>query len=501
MWTPIVLIRIDQSTFEEYEVDGITTTGRTVVDGSDAEGLPLDDSLESEWGMTFMAIEAQQEQSQTVAVPKPVRLMLNNVFAKFSAQGIDREPTKVDHPKSSKPDSTGTDSASSNAATPPDPFSGDEKEDKEPADVQILTGEPKVGQRVLMDCEHSGIVWTVLAGMVGVLYDQPDKEWDSFDAAEFAVRAKPLTLEPANSAGDFQEVLIDKTFIGGAAGGPKTRKPAAALSGRIIKDAASGWDAFTQYTSMPDLPCYAVPPIPHKLKSGVAVQCDPPFLVASNGTDRFTAPQLLLPTAVWFIAILIGSESWTSTAKEASKLQRRRFALVRHGDTDYLVPLEAVQCILPSSLSKLSPPDEAAPSFHTCIEACKTAADARRAGAVHSAINRIKAETSNLKAAPNAKPETPRKRKAALKNHINEPDENDEDGGRAGKKGKTRSGIPLKMHGWALKRLEKCTRDQLLQALDENDLSPAGSAESNVSGYAKQRLLRKYELHCRTSCK
>eukprot|EP00965_Chrysotila_dentata_P248205 6208210-Pleurochrysis_carterae.AAC.1 len=49
------------------------------------------------------------------------------------------------------------------------------------------------------------------------------------------------------------------------------------------------------------------------------------------------------------------------------------------------------------------------------------------------------------------------------------------------------------MQGWAIRRLDKCSNEQLIASINENGLTPPGSAESDVSGYAKQKLLRRFK--------
>eukprot|EP00965_Chrysotila_dentata_P122542 4050321-Pleurochrysis_carterae.AAC.1 len=100
------------------------------------------------------------------------------------------------------------------------------------------------------------------------------------------------------------------------------------------------------------------------------------------------------PTSVWLIGIMIGVETWNSP--KGPKAERRRFALVRCEDTDYMVSLESVSCVLPSPGCDAPMPNGTSPTHEECISACKTAAAARKPGAMHSAVNRGKAESNQL---------------------------------------------------------------------------------------------------------
>eukprot|EP00965_Chrysotila_dentata_P222724 6193137-Pleurochrysis_carterae.AAC.1 len=56
-WEPCVLMRISKSNFAVYAADGSTTDGSVVLDEQEKTGsdcAPADDSLEQEWGLTFM---------------------------------------------------------------------------------------------------------------------------------------------------------------------------------------------------------------------------------------------------------------------------------------------------------------------------------------------------------------------------------------------------------------------------------------------------------------
>eukprot|EP00965_Chrysotila_dentata_P078247 2579443-Pleurochrysis_carterae.AAC.1 len=241
---------------------------------------------------------------------------------------------------------------------------------------------------------------------------------------------------------------------------------------------------------MPNLDYYCQPAkLNVVVKSGDIVLCNPPFLYASAGNDSFTEPKVFAATHAHILGFLIGEERWTSI-KGPVKLERRRWALVRVGQSDYMVYMASFE----PSKNTLDAP---APDAEACIDAFRAAVANRKPGAKHTAMNKFKSETrmlaeaaSLLAAQPSVPPTTRSASETALKPATaNTTDGTDAKGPRlqtpASKR--TESGIPAALENFGFKSLEKCSMPNLLKALVENGIFPPASNESNHNAYTPSK--------------
>eukprot|EP00965_Chrysotila_dentata_P050286 1666116-Pleurochrysis_carterae.AAC.1 len=117
--------------------------------------------------------------------------------------------------------------------------------------------------RVCIDGDKPCIVWSIIRELVGVVYDDVSRPWDTFTAAELNARGVE-DLIPAETS--IVEILTGDSTSGNKAKSPK--KPAGALYSRLFENVNGGWTAYAAYKPMPTMECYATPPIAAALTSG-----------------------------------------------------------------------------------------------------------------------------------------------------------------------------------------------------------------------------------------
>ena len=104
------------------------------------------------------------------------------------------------------------------------------------------------------------------------------------------------------------------------------------------------WAVF--YLPAPDNPITGIPTLPMPFGRGAVVECEPPFVSASRGTN--TAPIMLSSVVGRVVAILFGSE-WNDAK---GKYETRRFVLVRATQlgvqVSYVIGMLQVCCLFVS---------------------------------------------------------------------------------------------------------------------------------------------------------
>eukprot|EP00965_Chrysotila_dentata_P185843 6135743-Pleurochrysis_carterae.AAC.1 len=181
--------------------------------------------------------------------------------------------------------------------------------------------------------------------------------------------------------------------------------PAAFLRGKctftpaLQEAAASGWELYLAYTpGFGDN--FSPAPLKFAFGFGGTVDCLPPFLSISAGTNNAPTPDKAVLGIV--IGILIGEGSYASTSKKGTRKTRtenRRYAIVRIHGIDCFEPFERLSCKADAADLPLA---RQRVLLGECVDLCAAAALARKPATVHSTLNTENTKQTNLRAANEA---------------------------------------------------------------------------------------------------